>query len=291
MSTRRKWGDRKDGVWLKDLDSMHKFMPYIMPNRADAEAFIEESIDLTAINRFLAEHNERHPDRPYTLFQVVSAALLKTIVLRPALNRFVAGRRIYQRNYLSLAFVAKKKFSDHSAEALLMRRFDEDFTLDVVRDVMQDAITGSRSGKVDNSTNVLDVLTKAPRCVLMVVEKLLHVLDFFGRVPYALVKEEPNYSTLFLSNLGSIKLNAAYHHLNNWGTNSLFVVIGQKGPLPYFSADGSIQMRESLKLGITLDERIADGYYYARSIELFKYIMEHPELLLQPANTEVSYDK
>ena len=41
--------------------------------------------------------------------------------------------------------------------------------------------------------------------------------------------------------------------------------------------------------GITLDERIADGYYYAKTIELFKYIMEHPEYLDRPANEEVVF--
>ena len=73
-------------------------------------------------------------------------------------------------------------------------------------------------------------------------------------------------------------------------TNSLFVVIGEKGPLPYFDAEGHAEMRDSLKLGITLDERIADGYYYAKSIQLFKYLMQHPQLLEQPANMEVDYD-
>ena len=29
------------------------------------------------------------------------------------------------------------------------------------------------------------------------------------------------------------------------------------------------------------------GYYYAKSIALFKYIMEHPEELDRPANEEV----
>ena len=46
-------------------------------------------------------------------------------------------------------------------------------------------------------------------------------------------------------------------------------------------------MREKLKLGITLDERIADGYYYSRAIRLAKHLMEHPELLEKPASEPV----
>ena len=49
-------------------------------------------------------------------------------------------------------------------------------------------------------------------------------------------------------------------------------------------------MREKLKLGITLDERIADGYYYAKSVRLFKYLLEHPTLLERPLSEEVEYE-
>lgn len=288
---KRRWGDRKDGVWLRDIDSMHQFSPYILRNRADSEAFIEETIDLTAVNAYLAKKNAENPEFKYTLFQIVSAALLKTVVLRPKLNRFIAGRRNYQRNYLSLAFVAKKHFSDNGAESLLMLYFDDDLTLETVRDKIYHEVHAVRQGgKTDNSTSVMDVLARIPRCLLRIVGKLLWVLDYYGKIPWDIIKEEPNYSTLFLSNLGSIKLNAAYHHLNNFGTNSLFVVIGEKGPLPYYDTAGNAEMRDSLKLGITLDERIADGYYYAKSILLFKHLMQNPELLEQPANTEVPYD-
>ena len=36
--TKRKWGDRKDGIWLKDIPAMNRIMPALLPNRADNEA-------------------------------------------------------------------------------------------------------------------------------------------------------------------------------------------------------------------------------------------------------------
>ncbi len=113
--------------------------------------------------------------------------------------------------------------------------------------------------------------------------KILFSLDYRGIVPYSLVKTDPNYCTIFLSNLGSIKLNAAYHHLNNWGTNSLFMVIGEKFRAPLFDESGFVRMRDMLKLGITLDERIADGYYYSRAIHLLKHLLQNPEILERSA--------
>ena len=105
-----------------------------------------------------------------------------------------------------------------------------------------------------------------------------------------MVESDPYYSSVVLSNLGSIGMKCGYHHLTNWGTCSLFCIVGEKKMAPYFTADGSYEMRETLDLGLTIDERLADGYYYSKSIKLLKHLLEHPELLERPANEEVDYD-
>lgn len=288
---KRRHGDRRDAVWLRDLDAMHAFTPYLMPNRADNEAFIQEQVDLTAMDAYLNEKNAQNPEYKYTMFHVIIAAIIKTIVLRPKMNRFVQGNRVYHRNEIIAAFVVKKRFQDEAHEALAYKPFAEDSTMDSVHQLIMDEINVCRDEThVDNSTKGMDMLTNLPRWVLRLVMSILRKLDYYGRVPYDLVKTDPNYATVFLSNLGSIKLNAGYHHLNNWGTNSLFVVIGKKHLAPYFDENGHAEMRQTLNLGITLDERIADGYYYSRSIALFKHLLTHPQLLELPFTTEVDYD-
>jgi hypothetical protein len=135
----------------------------------------------------------------------------------------------------------------------------------------------------------MEMFTHLPRWLMRIVIHILHRLDFYGRVPYDLIKADPNYASVFLTNLGSIKLNAGYHHLCNWGTTSVFVVIGEKERRPVFHEDGTFEMRTMLDVGITLDERIADGYYYAKTVRLLKKLIENPELLDRPANEEVDY--
>ena len=56
-----------------------------------------------------------------------------------------------------------------------------------------------------------------------------------------------------------------------------------------YDAQGNGQVREVLPLGITLDERIADGYYYSGTVALVKELLSHPELLELPADTPVEY--
>lgn len=286
---RRRWGDRRDGVWLRDLDALHGFTPYLFPNRADNEAFIEAQIDLTNIEAYLERKNAGEPAHRYTIFHVIAAAAVKCFVLRPRMNRFIQGSRMYQRNVLTLSFVVKKQFNDESHEALAFLYCDGDTTIDTLHEAIVKEITEFRGGRTDNSTEGMDMLLKLPRWVLTIVIRLLHLLDYYGRVPEFLVKTDPNYASIFLSNLGSIKLNAGYHHLTNWGTNSIFVVIGEKHMAPFYQEDGSVEMREVIDLGVTLDERIADGYYYSKTIKLLKHLLTHPELLDQKSNEEVEF--
>ena len=291
MSKKREhWGDRPDGVLLRDLDSLHFITGIIYPNRCDNEAYISERIDLTNINAFLEKKNAANPEYHYKLFQLIVTALVKAITLRPKMNRFISGNRMYQRKYLSVAFVVKKKFSDRSEEGLAFRKFDGQSTIDQLHDSLcQEIHTQRKEGNVDNSTYFMDKLLKLPRWVLRFVMKILFSLDKKGKVPYDLIKDDPNYSSIFLTNLGSIDLSCGYHHLSNWGTCSCFVVIGKRHLAPECHEDGSVTVRPVLNIGITLDERIADGYYYSKTMKLVKYLLQNPELLELPAESEVDY--
>ena len=287
---KKRWGDRRDARWLRDLDALHAFTPYMFPNRCDNEAFISERIDLTNVNAFIEEKNAQNPEHKYTLFHVIAAALVKTITLRPKMNRFVQGKRMYLRDELTLSFVVKKHFNDEAHEALAFVAFDPDSTVQSVHEKIMQEIYGCRGERLDNSTAGMDALTKLPRPILSFIMWILTRLDFYGRVPQFLVKTDPNYATVFISNLGSIGLKAGYHHLTNWGTTSIFVVIGEKKWTPVYDENGVVHMHETLDLGLTLDERIADGYYYSRTVKLLKHLLQNPALLEEPANKEVQFD-
>lgn len=282
--------DRRDGYFLQELDGYHVFLPYLMPNRADCEAFINEQVDLTNLLAYLEQKNAANPGQRYTMFHVIAAAIAKTITLRPQMNRFISGKRIYQRKGISLSFVAKKEFSDHGEEGLLYLPVGDEDTIDTIHAQIHNAVSEVRGGKTDNSIHFINILAKLPRWLLRLVMGILMWLDYHGHAPYELVKEDPNYSTVFISNLGSIRLNAGYHHLNNWGNNSVFVVIGAKHKAPVFLEDNKFEVREVLNLGITLDERIADGYYYSKTIRLLQHLLQNPVLLEQPLKEEVNYD-
>lgn len=285
--------DRKDAKWVGNIDSMHGLFPYIMPNRTDNEAVLNETIDLSAINEYIAEKNAADPAFRYTFFHVICAALIKAFVLRPKLNRFYAGKRLYQRNDFSISFIVKKQFNDKSDEAIAIIKADPESDIPAIEQIHSQVekicTTVRKENKQDGTTDIMDVLVKMPRPILSFVMNFLSWLDYHGWYPNALAKEDPYFSSIFVSNLGSIKLHASYHHLANWGTNSFFVVVGEKKPTPFCKEDGSVEVKEALDLGITVDERIADGYYYSRSVALVRKLLENPKLLDLPISEPVDY--
>ena len=282
-------GDRKDGTLIRDLDSMHLIVPLLYPNRCDNEAFISETIDLTNLDAWLEKKNADDPAYKYNLFQAVVTAMLKCLTLRPKMNRFIANKTMYQRNEISASFVVKKLFSDNGGEALAFVHAKDEDTINTIHDEIYRQVSYCRSDKVDPSTESMDAFKKMPRFLMRFLVGIVCKLDKHGWVPSSLIASDPYYSSVVLTNLGSIKLHAGYHHLTNWGTNSVFVAVGDKKFRPFYDEDGSVTMRDSIDLGLTIDERLADGYYYSKTVRLLRKLLENPELLEKPLNEEVEY--
>ncbi len=283
----RKFGDRKDGRLIRELDSLHFVTGVIYPNRCDNEAFISETIDLTNLNEFLKKKNADNPDYKYNLFQCILTALVRTITLREKLNRFIANDNFYQRNEVSASFVVKKQFADNGAEALAFLHTKPDNNLDSIHEYIRKQVMECRSDKVDSSTNAMDIFNKMPRWFSKFVIHVMMWVERHGWIPQSLVATDPYYSSVVLSNLGSIGMKSGYHHLTNWGTCSMICLIGQMKDRPFYDENGIVTMKPSVDIGITLDERVADGYYYSKSVKLLKKLLENPELLDEPLNKEV----
>lgn len=283
----RKFGDRKDGTLLRNIDSMHYIMPLMYPNRCDNEAFMHLRIDLTNAEAYLAKKNASEPAYRYNLFQLVVTAMLKTITLRPQMNRFIANKNMYQRNEITAAFTVKKIFSDHGGEALARIYAKPTDTIDSIHDEIYRQVSFCRSDNKDASTESMDFLQKIPGKKL--IGAAARFLDRHGWMPASVIATDPYYCSVVLTNLGSLKLDAGYHHMTNWGTNSVFCAIGLIKKRPFYDDEGNVDMRMSVDLGITIDERIADGYYYAKTMRLLKTLLENPELLEKPLSEEVDY--
>lgn len=289
----KKWFSRPDGTYLKKIDPFMRFFPYIMKGRNEAAIYFSQQIDITTLKSYLNQRNREaassHTGVKSTLFHAVMTALVKTIYERPQMNRFISGRRVYQRHDLSFAFVIKREFNDESNEEIAVLRFNPDDTLSSISQRIQDEVKNvRRSAKVDDKKrhgilNWFNYLMNMPRVLLRGLVRFLAWLDYHGWLPRFVVELDPMHSSVFISNLGSLGIDAPFHHLYEWGTTSIFMTIGVSEKKPLVSPSGQMNICDVVNIAFTIDERISDGFYFARSLKRFKHLLEHPEELDEPS--------
>lgn len=270
-------GDRREAIRLRQQDDYTRMVPYLMPTRDASCVYLKEVVDATNLVKFIEEHKKK-----YSYFGVFLASLVRTIALRPHLNRFVQGYRHYQRKQIVLSFVAKKQFTEEAMETNVKLSFDRYATLDEVAEKLAGGIRSAKDQTQDDTGDLLGMLSRFPRFLLRFVIRFIDWLDYHGWYPKALYEFDPMMASAFITNLGSIGLeNVPFHHLYNRGTCSLFIAVGKvhKG-LIHVDGQGLVE-RDVMELAITLDERISNGFYYIKAIDLLKQILEHPELLLE----------
>lgn len=290
MADKKRRGDRRDGRWIREIDGFHAVMMHLIPNRTEAEVYSKEQFDVTELLKLVADRNSGNLAIQTKAFHVFVAAIAKTLYHREMLNRFVAGRRMYQRNELTFAFVVKRQFSDHAEELLLTMKVDGETTLeDISRKILGETKDLRESGKSELDATI-NFFAKLPRFVQRFSMKCFRILDFYGLMPQFMTDGDTNFVSVLLSNLGSIQADATYHHLNNYGTNSIMMTIGEIHKEQILNREGIFTIRDVVNLGINFDERIADGFYFAKSMKIMKYIIAHPKMLEAPLKESIGYD-
>lgn len=284
-------GDRRDGRLVK-APGLQTVMAYLLPKRTDCEVYLNDQLDATELVSYLEKRNAEHPEEKATIFHCAITGMARMVKERPLLNRFIQGYRLYERDEISISFVVKRRFADNAEESLMVLVPKDEDNIDtisrkIIGDVKETRKSEHATGGIDE---LLDKFAALPRLVLIPVIRIIRWLDFWGINPKFLTEGDPNYTTILCSNLGSIRCPSVYHHLNNYGTNSIMITIGTLHKESMLMPDGSTQMRDVIDIGATLDERIADGFYFAKSLRLMKHIFSHPELLEQPIGQPSGFD-
>lgn len=287
---KRKWGDRRDGRFVK-APGLQTVMGYLFPKRTDCEVYLQDTLDITDLMPYIEAKNASHPDYKTTVFHCAVTGVARMIKERPKMNRFIQGYRMYERNEISLSFVAKRRFADGAEESLMTIVAKDDDTLDSISkhifgDLNEMRKSEHATGGIDS---LLDWFAALPRPILALFIRVIRLMDFWGVNPDFLTDGDPNYTTVLLSNLGSIKCHSVYHHLNNYGTNSIMVTLGTIHEEEMLMEDGTKKVRTVIDIGATLDERIADGFYFAKSFKLIQHIFRNPELLDRPIGEDSGF--
>ncbi|MCB9528229.1 MAG: hypothetical protein R3F65_01990 [bacterium] len=244
-------------------------MPHLTPRRGDALVWYRQDLDVEAALGWLAERNrDREPADRLTLFHLVLHAIAGALHERPALNRFVRGGRLWQRDGIWLSFSAKLAMSDDAPITTIKRRIDPAWPIEALADAVLPPLRATRRGEPTATDKELGLLLRLPGPLIRLGLAVASWLDHRGLLPRAMIEPDPLFASAFVANLGSVGLDAGYHHLWEWGTCSIFCVIGRihEGP--------GGKRRVTLKW--TYDERVADGFYAARALERVQRRIEAP---------------
>lgn len=262
-----------DGRRVK-VHPYRRMMGFLMRGRNESAVYFEQRVDVSRTQPWLAARNAGAATKA-TLFHLVLHGLAGVLHERERLNRFTVGRRTYQRTGVFLSFAAKKQMSDDAPLATIKRAFAPGETFDELVAQLAGEVGAARDARPSAMDKELRVLLALPGFVLALLIGALRRLYAIGLAPRGLVDTDPLYTSAFVANLGSIGLDAAYHHLYEHGNCPLFVTIGKVTDVPV--ADGDrVTLRPHLTLRFTYDERVEDGLYCARSLELLRRRLEDP---------------
>ncbi len=274
--------DRRDGYKVKDIHGMQNILIDFKPNRCDSAVYMNTKIDMTNFVKFI---NKKKKDiEGLTFYHGIVDVMAKTLYTRPYMNRFIANRTMYMHKDVSIAQTIKVEFADKAAESLIVLKIDENDTLeDISRKTKEkvDKIRKSKEAGNNGANDAADKVGKLPKFLRVPVVGFMKFLDRHDWLPKGIIEDNLYYSSTILSNIGSFKVGAIYHNLTNFGTASSLITFGE------------IREEENgkwyMEMGATIDERIADGFYFCKALKLIEYIFETPELMMEPAGKKVEY--
>ena len=277
------WGDRKDGRRVRSIDPITSVGVYIMPDRVGASNCIQNSVEITAVEKYI--HAKRREGLSnFGITHVFLAAYVRCISRYPGINRFIAGQRIYQRDRdVQFNMIIKKEMTTEGAESAIKLHLDPADTAKDVYEKFDAAVEQVKNSPLDSSMDeTAHLLSCIPGLLLKFAIWALKTMDYFDLLPKILLEVSPFHGSVFFTSMGSLGIPAIVHHLYDFGNLPAFCAFGRKRRENEVNLDGSITPRKYVDYSFNLDERTVDGFYYATALRYFHRLLAHPEQLDTP---------
>ena len=267
---------RRDGTAVEDAPGYRQFMPALMPTRNGSVVYFDERLRVDETERYIAAVRAEHPDLHPTLFHVVLWALARMFDRHPRINRFVAGGRLYQRDAITIAFTVKSELSEDGTLLEVKHRFDphQPF-VDLVRE-LQSEVVASRGGAEGLADRELRLFLHLPPVLRRGVVRIACAANAVNLLPRGYIDGDPFFASAFVTNLGSVGLDSAFHHLYEYGTIPVFGALGRVRETVEVE-DGKPVVARTVSMKLTYDERIEDGLYAAHALADLREMVEHPD--------------
>ncbi len=286
---KQRWGDRKDGRRVRSLTAMAMVSPYIMVTRNTSSNLFRDSVEITEMERYIREKRKQGLNN-FGIMHVIIAAYVRALSQRPAVNRFIAGQKIYARDeYIEMSLVVKKEMSAESPDTCIKPILDAHDTATDVYNKINALIEQNKATQElnNNFDNVAKLFSFIPGVLLKFAVWLLKLLDYFDLLPRALTMASPFHASFFITSMGSLGIPPIYHHLYDFGNIPVFLAFGSKYRKNELNADGTVTEKKYIDITAVTDERICDGFYYASAFKLMRTFLKNPFVLDEPVEGEI----
>lgn len=283
------FGHRPEGKRVSNVDPIVRLTPYLMPQRCDAQVFLDHDVDYEPMMRYIAQKSREGVK--ITFMEILIASFVRGVSQVPEVNRFIMNKQFYNRKELTASFTLLMDTEDGSiAENAVKIAFDPSDTIfDVSARVKQKIAENRNPQKPSFAIKFASAVLKLPVVPTLIVG-LVRLLDRYGLLPKCLIDEVPFHTSMFVTNMASIGMTRVYHHIYNFGNTSLFFSIGNPQRSYTVDAGGKVIRKCTLPIGITADERVCGGAVYAQLFAVMKKCLRHPELL-ETAPEQILYNE
>ncbi len=281
MKRKRRFGDRYDGYRVRSLSPVNYIIPFIMKTRNDASNLFSGSVELGRIDNYIKKKRREDGLAGFGFLHVVLAAYVRLISQKPAMNRFIAGQRIYQHGEdITICMMVKKSMELNAQESAIKVVFKPTDTADDIYYKIEEAVEEARQEGDSNITDkAATIINYMPTLILRWFVAVVSFMDYFGFMPKIINRVSPFHCSMFISNLGSLGIPPIYHHLYNFGNCPVFFTFGAKRTQLEVQKDGSVEKHKYIDYTVVTDERITDGHYYATSFKQLDWYFRHPDCL------------
>lgn len=279
---RRRFGGRKDGRRLRTISPVFQLSPFAVLDPSDGAGSFEDSVDVAAIEAWLRSRR-REGDESMSLLHLVIAAYVRTLALRPAMNRFVSGRYIYARDTIDVVLPSGGTgASDAGVMTVTVRFQPSDTVYDVYRKINARVDNLKADQSADRTERLASTLVKTPRFVLRFAMRVLRWLDYHGWLSEGIMERSPYHGSAVISDEGAFHLPPVRKSLNRLGTLPVSLSIGRIRAGLELDKTGALAERKFLDYAITYDSRIADSAYIGSAFRYFRYFLANPDALESP---------
>ena len=279
------FGKRCDGRRVHDIEPFQRIVPYIMKTRTDSQNLFNDDFLCEPLDEYI--NLKKAEGINYNYMKIIIAAMVRTIALRPALNRFVMNGKIYTRSKIWVSFVVHRTLRDDSAGTTVKLCFQGTETLQEISDAVDKIVFETQNTKSNDTDKLAGLIMSIPGPLIKLAVNSLIFLDKHDMLPKAVINASPFHTSFFVTNLKSIGLRYIYHHVYEFGTTGIFIALGKEKLKAVPLNNDIFQGKKVITLGLVTDERFCDGLYFAKSMKMFRRCMKDPKILEKPLDKKL----